>query len=986
MNPNMCLYSRIRNLSFLLFLLVSIALTACQKSIYAPPVPPAGTPVLHAEQSSLLLSEVLMRIQLHYVEPKRLEPYALLEGALLELERVIPELYTRVHTSQEELEVNIAAKPYPRISLHMKTLYDLHQVLQKLLFQIKTQLPEIPLNNVEIAVVEGILKKLDPHSALFPAGVYKEFKVSTNGRFAGVGMVVGMEKQQLTVIAPMEGSPAARAGVLSKDQIMSIDHENTADMTINEILLRLRGEIGSQVQLQIVRKGVLKPFKVQMVRESIKLASIESLDLVSTENKTSKKEERVHVRYVRLKSFQKNTSKELLSHLNRGKNPDALILDLRNNPGGLLEEAVAVSDLFLPRNKTIVSTQGSMGSQKYFQSHQAIKQTLYTQIPIVVLINGGSASASEIVAAALKQHQRAVLLGEQSFGKGSVQSVWEIQKETGLKLTIAQYLTPGERSIQAVGVAPNITLHPVSISEQKMRLLGQLFKDKERDLPSSFTDWQTPPESPDATLRYLQKQSKKDKQKSMLENIDKKQLQQDFFIQFAQNILEKHIKEKRKKKRSTSELTSLLQTALKVQKQEHLEQEKRMVQAFKEQNIDWRSSKKAASSEPSKLQISATKYLKTRVTLEWKNTGKTEKQEHWTAVPLLPRVKRQPASMIEFSEIPSQKKMRVHVEVQNTGKRPLYRLMAYSKSTRSFLDQLEFPIGFLAPGESRSWDVQIQSPVNLAQSLEHFELLMKDQQNSSFESQQIFLHFQPHSLPRFRFSFKLHDDGLWGSKGNGDGVMQAGESIALRFDVENLEREPAKNTLLRLKESKPARAILQKSKVVLGELKQGVKKQGSLLFELPAEAELPKQLTLKISDGSSRTSRLVYDWHTQKTLLLEDYEAPRIQTLKLYTPEGKSTSKVTALNTVKIEGQVKDDQEVKDVFIFLNGKKVYYQPQTSRYLASKTNTASQSQEKEMLNFSTTLQLKEGNNKVVVFARDQQEILVRRTLRVWHYLQ
>ena len=226
-----------------------------------------------------------------------------------------------------------------------------------------------------------------------------------------------------------------------------------------------------------MRAGFNEPEKFELIRETIHIGSVESLDL--TENQT-------RIRYIKIKNFQESTNKDLAAQLKHLDQLQGLIIDLRNNPGGLLDQAVKVSDQFLPEKKTIVSTVGNRNNSSLYQSHWGLSDEKLLSLPTIILINSGSASASEILAAALKNNKRAILLGEQTFGKGSVQTIWQLQDESALKLTVAKYLTPGNKSIQSVGVSPDIELYPVLISRNRMKLIRRE-EPQEKKPGSSFS-------------------------------------------------------------------------------------------------------------------------------------------------------------------------------------------------------------------------------------------------------------------------------------------------------------------------------------------------------------------------------------------------------------------------------------------------------------------------------------------------------------------
>ncbi len=308
------------------------------------------------------------------------------------------------------------------------------------------------------AAIDGMLSSLDPHSGYLPPEHFKDMQVDTKGAFGGLGIEVTQENGFVKVVSPMDGTPAFEAGIQAGDFITRVDDEPTLGLTLGEAVDKMRGPVGSEIILTIVRDLEKEPFEVTIIRDTIKLTAARV-----------KVEENVII--VRVSTFNEQTTPNIregvakqIEFLNGINEVDGLIIDLRNNPGGLLSEAISVTDMFLDSGE-IVSTRGRdlAGGDRY----NASAGDIASGKPIVVLVNGGSASASEIVAGALQDHKRAIIIGTKSFGKGSVQSILPIGKEGAMRLTTALYYTPSGRSIQALGVVPDI------IVEQRPRVADE---------------------------------------------------------------------------------------------------------------------------------------------------------------------------------------------------------------------------------------------------------------------------------------------------------------------------------------------------------------------------------------------------------------------------------------------------------------------------------------------------------------------------------
>lgn len=328
--------------------------------------------------------------------------------------------------------------------------------------------------------IKGLLRELDPHSSFMPPELFKDFESETSGEFGGLGIEISIQNGILTIISPIEDTPAWEAGIKPGDRVVAVDGKSTKGLSLVEASQMMKGKRGSKTVLTIVRESENEPKDIPIVRGSVKIKSVKFTDLEDGYG------------YYRITSFIENTAKDLEKaledHIKKDKNLKGIIIDLRRNPGGLLDQAIRVSDMFI-KEGTIVSTLGRDPKNKEVVT--ATKKGKYTDLPVIVLINEYSASASEIVAGALQDNQRAVVMGAKSFGKGSVQHVIKLGDGSGLKLTIARYYTPSGKSIQAEGITPDIEIEEVDVesfnksvikknSSREKDIAGHLLGEKEK--------------------------------------------------------------------------------------------------------------------------------------------------------------------------------------------------------------------------------------------------------------------------------------------------------------------------------------------------------------------------------------------------------------------------------------------------------------------------------------------------------------------------
>ncbi len=365
--------------------------------------------------------------------------------------------------------------------------------------------------------IRGMLSGLDPHSTYLDADEYQELRIGTSGHFGGLGIQVGMEDGFVKVISPIDDTPAYKAGLKAGDLIIRLDEQSVKGLTLNDAVKIMRGKPGTDIKLTVVREGADKPLEFTVTRDIIKVKSVKSRMLEPG------------FAYVRISNFQSKTARDLLDAINKLKEENegelrGLVLDLRNNPGGVLNAAADVADLFIHKGK-LVYTEGRVDNAHF--EFNAKPGDILDGAPIVVLINGGSASASEIVAGALQDHRRAIVMGSKSFGKGSVQTIQELRSGGAVKITTARYFTPKGRSIQGDGIVPDIILDKFKLTEADTNTISI----KESDLKGSISN-------PNKSKEEIEA-SKKQKLKENPETVSDYQLHEALLLLKGLNIFSK---------------------------------------------------------------------------------------------------------------------------------------------------------------------------------------------------------------------------------------------------------------------------------------------------------------------------------------------------------------------------------------------------------------------------------------------------------------
>jgi carboxyl-terminal processing protease len=811
-----------------------------------------------------LIAHTLQAISRDYLDPQRIDPKKMFTASLDQVERLVPEVLVTYPKAREAfVTVGIATKQF-RIG-SVSSLGDLRRVLTEILAFIDEHYDgTIEKPEIEYAALDGMMSELDPHSAFLPPKVYKEFRIGTKGEFGGLGIVISIKDGELTVISPLEGTPAWRAGIKAGDKIMQIGDESTINMSLTDAVNKLRGKVGTKVTVVVSRAGRPAPFPVTITRARINIDSVQHTSIV---------EGGKNIGYVKLKSFQGNTDEDFtkaLDDLTKTAPLDGLILDMRNNPGGLLSQAIDIADHFLDHG-TIVKTVGARGQVMDLEEAQPLD--LQPDYPIIVLINEGSASASEIVAGALMENDRALVLGHRSFGKGSVQTLFEIGNDSAVKLTIAEYLPAGTLSIQSVGITPDIELVPTTVSREKMDLIDDVVQtesDLEKHLGETKKDL---PESK-YRVRFYEPYEKEDLEELRAREYTKKpELEKDFAAKLAARLLADVTSATRKQMSSQIEKPLALVRA---------EQQEIITAELAKFGIDW--SALPNNDKTSLLKIAYNLY-----------NGK---------------------NLIKSA--PAGEKIELELRASNIGKEPFSRLVAVGQSKANLLKNREFVFGKLSPGQTRSWRVPIEVPEAMPTQNMTMEVSFHEQHGNVPQSLNAVIPITGASEPQFGFNYQLQEKAAKAS-------LATGNDLHLAVTVKNVGEGPSsKDTVMTLTNKSSKEVFMSKGRVALGKLAPNSSRTGTFVFSVARSfPERKVDLELAILDPktlTALTSKFSIDVTGGALNPAGNtfYQPPKI---KLSSFERK-----TSKPTVSLTGLLEDTDSIRDYYIFVGGKKVAYTP------------------------------------------------------------
>jgi carboxyl-terminal processing protease len=753
----------------------------------------AGSAHAQREQLSELrvFNKVVLLVKEQYVEPARIQPKEMLRAALDAVEKNVPEVLVEdVDDGTLKVAVGTAAGMEERLfDIHdVTSLWDVSFRLNAIFRFLEPRIAtDVDKKEVEYAAINGMLAKLDPHSVLLEPRYSQEMKLSTKGEFGGLGIVISIRDGGLTVISPIDGTPADKVGIKAQDKIVKIGEESTVNMGLDEAVDRLRGKPNTPVVIWVMRKGWEEPRRFEIVRAVIRVESVSA--------------ERVgDLAYVKLKQFQGHTAEDVYAGIEKakakGKAPlKGVILDLRNNPGGLLDQSIEVGNLFLKDGVIVVTQEGQAKDGR--REVLARARNHKVDLPVVALVNGGSASASEIVAGALKNRGRGLIIGDQTFGKGSVQQLYDFPDTSSLKLTIGQYLTPGDESIQSVGITPDVQLTAVRASDKENLNVLPDEHTREEDLDRHLNDARTRTSKPVYELAYLAEEidqaeaERRDASTAFIE---------DFEITLARQILEAVP--------ASTPLSSvgrdqLIATAKSVVSATAAAEEKRVDEALGKLGVDWSKGSGASST---------------------------------VAV-----------TVVENAPIVAGEAWKLTLEAKNTGSQPLFRVHGNTRATLGYLSDREFLFGKLAPGESKRFTIDMKVPKELPSRRDLVRVAVADDKKE-LATVDVPVVIGGVDRPRFSYGFFIDDGSGKDIAGNGDGMLQLGESVALVVGIKNNGKGAAAEPTALLKNLGGPEVFIDVGRQRLDALAPGASGVARFTFKVvaPPDAPPPEKVELRL--------------------------------------------------------------------------------------------------------------------------------------------
>lgn len=890
-----------------------------------------------------ILEKDLWYVETRYVEQQRLNPEQMFQSALEAVEREVPEVLFQREPGGRRLHMAVGRHSTVLVLEPIDSFASLNRELRRVAAVLEDKLsPEIEHPDVEYALVNGALSTLDPHTILMPPEAAREMEVDNEGEFGGLGIEITIVDGLLTIKEPIDGTPAAKARLQRDDQIVRIEDESTINMDLEDAVSKLRGPVGAPVNIKVMRKGFDAPRPYTIIRDVIRVNPVEGQLLPGD------------IAYLRIKSFHEKVDDDVAAlltelHAKAPNGLEGLVLDLRSNPGGYLNQAVDVADRFVSSGVIVSTVEGGRGRRDQRRAEASGTEPSY---PIAVLVNGSSASASEIVAGALRNLDRAVIIGERTFGKGSVQHLYDNDDDSRLKLTVAKYLTPGDESIQSVGIPPDILLQPSVVQRSKEKdelpvisLYWREWVSREADLDHHLEHVADSAQEPVYRLRYLRPE--RDDEES--EDPDPKD---DWEVQFASDVLSGARGERR---------AEILASVADVVSRYEAREQKRIAEAFQTLGLDW-----SATTAPADVRASGAPQLDVRLDLGADGVLRAGEEES------------------------------VILEVTNRGDRPLLRLSATTTSDNAWLDHREFYFGRVDPGETARYTQRVVLPDGYGAELAPVKIGFRDADSPNLSEHTVLARTTGRSLPRFAYQVDLRDGGTPGSRGNGNGLPEVGETVEIVVTVKNTGDGPSREAFARLKNRSGRHLDLQVGSIDLGELRDdggascdeqadgcartlraGESSTATLSFELRSQPDAGGW-DVELLVGDSRA----YDYAAiQRGGFYDYFQLSETLTLSPDQPIDEGLRQPPTIEVTRrpgleadapgavLSGKVTDDDGLRDVMVFRGEDKIFFE-------GGEDGTRT-------LPFTVDDQLEPGANLFVVLARDARGLSATSTFSTWY---
>ncbi|MDQ3036242.1 MAG: S41 family peptidase [Myxococcota bacterium] len=953
-----------------------------------------------------VMNRVILQVKDHYVDPERVNPRRMLLGGLNAVQQSVAPVLVHYEDGGRDVGVTVyGATQRFRID-DVTSPWALSYRWREIFAFLQTNLrdEDVELRDIEYAAINGMLRTLDPHSVLLDPETFTEMQMSTRGEFGGLGIVISVRDGQLTIIRPMPETPAARAGLARMDRIVRIGEESTLNMPLEDAVTRLRGPPGSTVHVWVTREGAggfSQARRFDLVRAVIHIQSVESRMLGDG------------IGYISINSFQGNTFEDMTRALAQlhAQGMRGLVLDLRDDPGGLLDQAVRVADAFL-EDGIIVTTSSTDPSQR--DERSARREGTEPEYPMVVLVNGGSASASEIVAGALKNHDRALVVGQSTFGKGSVQVLYNYDDGSALKLTIAQYLTPGEVSIQGVGIVPDIAIDPMTVDRTDLDLVVDQGYVRESDLDQHLTNASARDgEQASVVMRYyLPAETRARLREAAPEDQETNEQEDEFLLRFAREVLSHQARPDAPRLATRA---AMIEDASPVIQRLREQEMGSAVRELQQLGVDW---SEGTDQGPSTVQVD--------VSTNAADNRATAGQD-----------------------------FELRVRVTNTGTAPLFQLRAQTRSDFALFNHRELVFGRLDPGQTREWSTTLgicttdegertcRIPREVPDRADGIRVEFSEAHGHAPSTAEVRTQIRALPRPQFAYHVQVADD----VRGNGDGVVQRGEIASVYLRVRNTGQGRTYDTQGNLASRAGTGVLLHAGRFEIDDILPGEERLVHFTFEVlpdferdsvrlearvvdvelrevmveridvpiassataptprrgrvtvrdtaplrerptteshafahveggamsfPAEAELGGFVRVDLGEGRPgwvassdiTTGRAAPRARVTPNL---DHMPPRIDVEG--AGGGTGSMLTTTSDRLPLRAVVRDDTQVRDAYIFVGTRKVFY---VSNRDAENPREVS---------FQTDVPLRPGINVVIVVARENDEVLSRRTFIV-----